>query len=126
MASSQSLTDLRTSVGGLRIGKPGRYEGMVPLEYEIVSSTRPEDGDKDDAVGSPHARRRLGTTKVAPADATRFWQRTPAFYFSEFSKFSKSFWERAEANSRQAPCNLAPIWHQNPALEWAFSGMARR
>jgi hypothetical protein len=39
------------------------------LEYEIVSSTRPEDGDKDDAVGSPHARRRLGTTKVAPAAA---------------------------------------------------------
>jgi hypothetical protein len=125
MASSQSLTDLRTSVGGLRIGKPGKYEGMVPLEYEIVSSTRPEDGDKDDAVGSPQPPK-VGYHQVAPADATRFWQRTPAFYFFEFSKFSNIFWERAEANSRQAPCNLAPIWHQNPALEWAFSGMARR
>jgi hypothetical protein len=31
----------------------------------------------------------------------------------------------AEANSRQAFCNLAPIWHQNPVLEWVFSGMAK-
>ena len=36
------------------------------------------------------------------------------FYFPDFwAIFSGS----AEANSRQAHCNLAPIWHQNPALE---------
>jgi hypothetical protein len=35
------LEGTRTSVGGLRNGKSGRYEGMVPLEYEIVSRARP-------------------------------------------------------------------------------------
>ena len=66
---------------------------------------------------------KVGYRQVAPAGATRFWQRTLAFYFSEFSDIFLGG-ERAEANSRQATCNLAPIWHRNPALEWVFSGMA--
>jgi hypothetical protein len=47
-----------------------------------------------------------------------FQRWTLAFYFCEFLNF---FGERAEANSRQATCNL----HQNPVLKWVFSGMAR-
>ena len=51
---------------------------------------------------------KVGYHQVAPADATRFWQRTLAFWFSEFRNFWHFFGERAGANSRQAPCNLAP------------------
>jgi len=71
-----------------------------------------------------HAGEGLGTTKVAAlAGATRFLAEDAGlFIFSEFPNFLTFFWggRRAEANSRQATCNLAPIWHQNPALEWVI------
>ena len=35
---------------------------------------------------------KVGYHQVTPAGATCFWQKTLAFYFSEFSKFLAFFW----------------------------------
>jgi hypothetical protein len=97
-------------------------KNLSPLSRLDSKPDRIGAGQKEDVRRAA----KVGYHQVAPAGATRFWQRTLAFYFSEFSNFLTFLWgERAEANSRQATCNLAPIWHRNPALEWVFSGMAR-
>jgi hypothetical protein len=44
----------RTSVGGLKNGTSGGYEGAIPLEYEVISDTDPVYGDQSYSVGRPH------------------------------------------------------------------------
>jgi len=44
----------RTSVGGMKSGKSGGYDGLIPLEYEVVSDARPVYSDKIYSVGRPH------------------------------------------------------------------------
>lgn len=68
--------------------------------------------------GGSHTSTKRVATRISAMDA--------GFLFLRIFESSDIFLgERAEANSRQAPCNLAPIWHQNPALKWVFSRMAR-
>lgn len=100
-----------TSVGGLRTGKSGRYEGMVPLEYEIVSSARPVYGDKDYSVGSPHVTGgpmdilRVELTQTPGAPTARAFDVNPhcltaVFQGCSFSQLAPSAWSdyRREAN----------------------------
>ena len=44
----------RTSVGGLKSGTSGGYEGAIPLEYEVISDTDSVYGDQNYSVGRPH------------------------------------------------------------------------
>ena len=48
------LEKSQTSVGGLKNGESGGYDGLVPLEYEVVSEAGPVYGDKSYYVGRPH------------------------------------------------------------------------
>jgi hypothetical protein len=55
---------------------------------------------------------KVGYHQVTPAGATCFWQKTLAFYFSEFSKFLAFFWGESwgklPASHLQLGTNLAP------------------
>ena len=44
----------RTSVGGLKNGTSGGYEGTIPLEYEVITDTDPAYGDQSYSFGRPH------------------------------------------------------------------------
>lgn len=44
----------RTSVGGLKDGTSGGFQGAIPLEYEVISDTDSLYGDQNYSVGRPH------------------------------------------------------------------------
>ena len=48
------LERFRTSLGGLKDGTSAGYEGVIPLEYEVISDSDPVYGDQDYSVRRPH------------------------------------------------------------------------
>ena len=52
--SGGKLERSQIGIGQLRNGKLGSYKGLIPLGYNLTTTTRPQHGNNSYVVGSPH------------------------------------------------------------------------